>query len=359
MNQLIEQYKDVVVQISTPKGNGTGFYLKEYNLIITNHHVVRESVQAVVAGNHFTNSIVPVLYKDPAYDLAFLGTPAGIEFPSVTLSTASMKEGASILAIGHPYGLKYTATLGIVSKAQRQYNHVNYIQIDAAINPGNSGGPLVNTDGEVVGVNTFIIQGGDNLGFALPVSYLQESLKDYAPYFLTRAIRCYSCYNLSTKQEAADNYCPHCGTKMAYADEEHYVPLGAAKLVEEVISELGKDIQLSRRGHNTWEIEQGSAEIKIIYDEATGSISGNAYLCRLPRKDISVIYEYLLRENYALEEVAFSVHQQDIVLSFIIFDRYFTKTTATTVFRNLFEKADYYDDILVDEYGAIWKKREE
>jgi serine protease Do len=59
---------------------------------------------------------------------------------------------------------------------------VKYIQIDAAINPGNSGGPLVNKQGEIIGVNSFIIRGGDNLGFALPVSYLREALEMYAPH---------------------------------------------------------------------------------------------------------------------------------------------------------------------------------
>ena len=86
------------------------------------------------------------------------------------------KDGEVVVAIGHPFGLNYTATQGVISKVDRIRDGVKYIQIDAAINPGNSGGPLVNKEGEVIGINSFIIRGGDNLGFALPVSYLKEAL---------------------------------------------------------------------------------------------------------------------------------------------------------------------------------------
>ena len=86
-----------------------------------------------------------------------------------------------MVAIGHPYGLNYTATQGVISKVDRIREGLKFIQIDAAINPGNSGGPLVNSNGEVIGVNSFIIRGGDNLGFALPVNYLKEALKLYLP----------------------------------------------------------------------------------------------------------------------------------------------------------------------------------
>src|SRR5574338_619774 len=91
------------------------------------------------------------------------------------------KDGDVVVAIGHPFGLNYTATQGVISKVDRIRDGVKYIQIDAAINPGNSGGPLVNKNGEIIGINSFIIRGGDNLGFALPVNYLREALLLYQP----------------------------------------------------------------------------------------------------------------------------------------------------------------------------------
>ena len=360
MIDIIAKYRNVIVQISTPRGTGTGFYLHDYKLIVTNHHVVAESAQAVVAGALLDQSMVSVLYKDPAYDLAFLEVPkTDAQLPKVEIAAKNvLKAGDNIVAIGHPYGLKYTATQGIVSKPARLYNDVNYVQIDAAINPGNSGGPLVNKQGEIVGVNTFIIQGGEGLGFALPVNYLRESLNDFVKgNYTERVIRCRSCHNISTVSAAIDNYCPHCGFKLALADEEEYMPAGTSKLVEEVLEKTGKDVSLSRRGQNMWEIKQGSALIRISYAESTGFVVGDAHLCRLPRTDIGKIYEYMLRENHKLEGAFFSVNEKDIVLSSIVYDRYFSVETASKIFETLFDKADHYDDLLVDEYGAIWRNR--
>ncbi|MEZ4883755.1 MAG: trypsin-like peptidase domain-containing protein [Chitinophagales bacterium] len=360
MKDVIEQFRDVIIQISTPHGNGTGFYLKEYNLIVTNHHVVKESIDVMIAGKLVPKTIQPVLFKDPAYDLAFIQVPDYIaDIPSVAIAVQNeLMEGDAIIAIGHPYGLKYTATQGIVSKSSRLYNNVNYIQIDAAINPGNSGGPLVNKSGMIVGVNTFIIQGGSNLGFALPTHYLVESIKDYQQHYGERVVRCSSCFNLSKRAEIDDNYCPDCGNRMDF-EETAYVPSGTAQKVEDIIKELGKDVALSRRGANQWEIEEGSAIVRLSYSENTGFIIGDAHLCRLPRQNIGSLYKYLLTENYTLEDLVFSVSQQDVILSFIISERYFSSETARKVFGNLFEKADYYDDILVEKYGAIWKRQEE
>lgn len=358
MDKTIDQFRDVVVQIATPRSTGTGFYVKEFDLIVTNFHVVSESVEAVVSGRDMPDITVKVLYKDPAYDLAFLEMPENAPKPDVRLNV-QVKQGEIILAIGHPYGLKYTATKGIVSKVERLYNNVKYIQIDASINPGNSGGPLVNMNGEIVGVNTFILSGGENLGFALPAYYLLESLNDYKPFKDRRTVRCISCFNLVTQAEAEDNYCPHCGAQLAFFYEQIYEPVGRAKLIEELIEELGKNPTLARRGENVWEITHGSAIIAITYVEEARYIIGDAHLCRLPKTNIKEIYEYLLRENYTLESAMFSVYEQDIILSSVIYDAYFSRNMAISVFENLFKKADEYDNILVEKYGAIWKSKEE
>ncbi|MGB0838556.1 MAG: trypsin-like peptidase domain-containing protein [Chitinophagales bacterium] len=363
MNKIIEKYKELIVQIATPYGNGTGFYLQEADMVVTNHHVVAESAEVVMSGKGMDQEIVKVLFKDPAYDLAFIRLPEGVDLPKAELVAEDyiVKNGESVIAIGHPYGLKYTATQGIVGKAKRLNQRVNYIQTDAAINPGNSGGPLVNAEGNILGVNTWIISGGVGLGFALPTEYLRESLNDYKSTTKERAVRCGSCFNIITKAEAEaeDNYCPHCGSKTAFEKETAFEPVGTAKLVEEVIHTLGKDIKRSRRGYNLWEIKQGSALIRLSYSVDTGYLIGDAHLVQLPKRNIKSLYEYLLRENYNMENVIFSVNEQDVILSFIIYDRYFTKETAAIVFKNLFEKADHYDDILVDDYGALWIVKEE
>ena len=174
IQETIEKYQNAVVQIATKSGTGTGFYLHEYDLIITNNHVVKGNRFVTIKSKSFDKRLALVVFADEKYDLAFLQPPVDMKgLPPVKLGDyVSLKDGDMVVAIGHPYGLNYTATQGVVSRVERVQQGLKYIQIDAAINPGNSGGPLVDVDGEVIGVNTFIIIGGDNLGFALPVIYL-------------------------------------------------------------------------------------------------------------------------------------------------------------------------------------------
>lgn len=354
--EIINRFQEIIIQIATPQGTGTGFYLKDYNLIVTNNHVAKGNFEVAVSGKKFTKTMTPVYFNDPKYDLAFLAMPDGAELPHLPLDTEHpIHDGDQVIAIGHPYGLNYTATEGIVSKANRLQHGINYIQIDAAINPGNSGGPLVNLSGEIIGVNTFIIAGGDNLGFALPVNYLIESLNDYKPYFGNVAVRCSSCSNIVTTENIDGEYCPNCGAKVelpALKKEEEYKPAGAALTIEKILTELGKDVKLARKGPYSWEIEEGSAHITINYNE-NGFIVGDCYICSLPKTNIGQIYEYLLRENYTLEDVMFSIYNQNIVLSTFIFDQYLTHETGLQTFKDLFSKADYYDDLLIKNYGAL------
>ena len=354
--EIIDVYQPIIIQIATPQGTGTGFYLKEHNLIITNDHVVRGNFEVAISGKKFTKTMTPVFFNDPKYDLAFIGVPDGIEMPQVPLDIDHpIKDGDQVIAIGHPFGLNYTATEGIVSKSSRMQHGINYIQIDAAINPGNSGGPLVNLDGEIIGVNTFIIAGGDNLGFALPINYLIESLNDYKQYTGQVAVRCVSCSNIITAENIDGEYCPFCGSKVelpALKKEEDYKPTGAALTIENILTNLGKDVKLARRGPYSWEIEEGSAHITINYNE-NGFIVGDCYICSLPKLNIGPIYEYLLRENYTLEDVMFSINNQDVVLSTFIYDQYLTYETGLQNFKDLFSKADFYDDYLIKNFGAI------
>ncbi|MBK9533548.1 MAG: trypsin-like peptidase domain-containing protein [Chitinophagaceae bacterium] len=142
MRALIEQYKGVVIQIATPFSIGTGFYLKEYDLIITTEHVVRNNKDVVVEGKGVQRVLSSVRYLDPKFDLAFVQGPKPNPWMSVKLhDQEDFREGDPVIAVGHPFGLKYTATQGIISNSSHQQDDLYYIQHDAALNPGNSGGP--------------------------------------------------------------------------------------------------------------------------------------------------------------------------------------------------------------------------
>jgi serine protease Do len=355
---IIEQYQKAVIQIATTTGTGTGFYVKEFDLIVTNDHVVDNNGEVTIAGKAFDKAFSRVWYTDRKHDLAFLEAPKNIELPEIRLGRyEEMKDGDQVVAIGHPYGLNYTATQGVISKVDRIRDGLKFIQIDAAINPGNSGGPLVNNKGEVIGVNSFIIRGGDNLGFALPVNYLREALQMYQPSRGQASTRCFSCsYLVTTGNIDSGKYCPSCGTevKLPEIPEKEVQPVGAAKTIEEILKELGKEVRLAREGVNTWSVKEGSAKIKITYNAENFFIAGDAYLCQMPTDatKIKPLYQFLLQENYRTQSLVLSCVKQNIVLSCIMYDLDMTKETGAEAFRHLFQKADDYDDFLKKEYSC-------
>ena len=355
---IIETFRNAVVQIATQTGTGTGFYLDDYDLIVTNNHVVRGAEEVTVKGLHFDKQLVPVWFTDSRQDLAFLQPPAVVDMPfaNITLgSYANPQDGDSVLAIGHPYGLNYTATKGVISRAGRVQNGRNYIQIDAAINPGNSGGPLVNEAGAVIGVNTFIIRGGDNLGFALPAPALQKALALYRPYRAQRALACPSCGSIITAENLeGGKYCPVCGTEIDFphpGDDDQPV-YGVVRVIEEALEALGYKVGLIRAGINTWEVLAGGARLRLSYTPKDGFVSLDAYLCRLPKQGINALYKYLLQTNYIHRGVIFSVTGEYVLLTASMLNPALTKEEATNVFKTWFSRADEYQTTLVKQYGC-------
>jgi len=361
---IIEQYQNAIIQIATPGGTGTGFYIKEFDLIVTNDHVVASQPEVTIAGKVFDKSLSRVWYTDRKHDLAFLEAPKNIDLPDLRLGRyEDMKDGDPVVAIGHPYGLNYTATQGVISKVDRVRDGVKFIQIDAAINPGNSGGPLVNLSGEVIGVNSFIIRGGDNLGFALPVLYLREALQLYVPVRGMPSTRCFSCGMLVTGANIdSGKYCPNCGTevKLPEMPEKEPEPTGMARTIEEILKDLGKDVKLAREGVNTWSVKEGSAKIRISYNAENYFIAGDAFLCQMPADPamIKPLYRYLLEENYRTGGLVLSCMKQNIVLSCIIYDQDMTRESGVAAFRNLFSQADHYDDHLKTTYKCVERLEE-
>ena len=355
---LIEAYQRVIIQIATQSGAGTGFYVREYDTIVTNQHVVGDQHEVTIAGRDFEKTLSKVWYSDKKHDLAFLSPPEGIELPEVLLGDyGRVSDGDTVLAIGHPYGLSYSATQGVVSKMDRIRDGIRYIQIDAAINPGNSGGPLVDKEGSVIGVNSFIIRGGDNLGFALPVSYLVTALRMYSGARGQVAVRCPSCDTLVTSSNIDNSkYCPSCGTEILLPGAQETEPqsVGVARTIEEILLELGKDIKLARSGPDNWEVREGSAKIRISYNHENFFISADAFLCVLPKDGsrIKPLYSYLLSENNLLEGMSLSCYQNNIVLTCIIYDLDLDRDRGVAIFRDLFQKADFYDDHMKNEFGC-------
>jgi serine protease Do len=156
------------------RGMGSGLVLRSDGHVLTNGHVVRDATQVEVVfkdGRRLPGKIVGV---DAATDLAVVKVDAQGLRAAVLADSSHVQPGQWVVAIGSPFGLDYTVTVGVVSAVGRGGVGMNeiedYLQTDASINPGNSGGPLVNLDGEVIGINTMIVGGGTGIGFAIPSS---------------------------------------------------------------------------------------------------------------------------------------------------------------------------------------------
>ena len=157
---------------------GSGFIISEDGYILTNDHVVDGADEISVKlsdGREFSGEVRGL---DPKLDLALIKIDAGEELPVAKLGESEgIKVGEWVMAIGNPFGLEQTVTVGIVSAKGRVIGagpYDDFIQTDASINPGNSGGPLFNMKGEVVGINTAIVAGGQGIGFAIPVNMAKQ-----------------------------------------------------------------------------------------------------------------------------------------------------------------------------------------
>ncbi|MBI2195531.1 MAG: trypsin-like peptidase domain-containing protein [Candidatus Levybacteria bacterium] len=180
-----------------PQNIGTGFVVSDSGLVITNKHVVSDiGAKFQIITNKEKKYDVQKIYRDPLNDIAILQINAvqnsGEKLKPVTLGDSSrLQVGQFVIAIGTALGeFSNTVTTGVVSglgrgiiAGDRLQGYIeqldNVIQTDAAINPGNSGGPLLNSQGEVIGVTVAVARSGENIGFALPINLIKDSIKNF------------------------------------------------------------------------------------------------------------------------------------------------------------------------------------
>ena len=166
------------------EGQGSGVIIDRKGYILTNNHVVENAQEIIVTMSGDIKMSATLVGRDPASDLAVIKIPSeGIDVIAPLGDSDAVKVGQKAIAIGNPFGFGHTLTTGIVSALNRSIINSdnvqidNLIQTDAAINPGNSGGPLLNSSGEVIGINTVIYThsgGYEGIGFAIPINRAKE-----------------------------------------------------------------------------------------------------------------------------------------------------------------------------------------
>ncbi len=193
VRDLVASLGEAVVQVRTPGGLGSGFFIHEDGYLITNFHVIENETKISIEVYHQKDGqLERRSYKDVRIvamnkfgDLALLKVEDqdAPKFKTVALGDAdALAQGDRVFAIGSPQGLERTVTEGIVSTTARQVNGDLYVQTTAQINPGNSGGPLFNLAGAVVGVTNMKLTFGEGLGFAIPVGMVKFFLQHRDAY---------------------------------------------------------------------------------------------------------------------------------------------------------------------------------
>jgi serine protease Do len=189
---LFSPFRRIPRRQQTEQNIGSGFIVRPDGLVLTNRHVVSDTqADYSVITNSGQEYPVRQIYQDPNNDLAILKIDASNLDPIKLGDSSRLRLGETVVAIGTPLGeFTNTVTQGIISglgrgivAGSRYEGYVekldNVIQTDAAINPGNSGGPLINSLGEVIGINTAVSQEGQNIGFAIPVNVVRQLLERY------------------------------------------------------------------------------------------------------------------------------------------------------------------------------------
>lgn len=164
-------------------GQGSGIIINSQGYILTNYHVVGGAQQILVRlhdGREFKGQVVG---SHPKYDIALVKIAAQGLRPAILGDSNQIRVGQWAIAIGSPFGLEHTVTVGVISATGRKGLGPGqagyYIQTDASINPGNSGGPLLDINGHVIGINNMILSQGQGIGFAIPINLAKQVISPW------------------------------------------------------------------------------------------------------------------------------------------------------------------------------------
>lgn len=345
---------NLVFKVTHAGGSGSCFYLKSYDLFVTNYHVV-EGYHTVAVHDRARNPfLAKVVLVNPAQDIALLHVDGDFsELPELRLADKdSLAIGGKIRVAGYPYGMPFTVSEGSVSSPKQLMDGKYYIQTDAAVNPGNSGGPIINENDEVVGitVSKFANADADNIGFGIRVETLHELLESIES--LDKDCFHVQCPGCDEHIAEEDEFCPSCGEKLPEGafEQRHISPL--SEFCESAIEEMGINPVIARDGYESWLFHKGSSEIRIfVYDDTYLFTVSPINL--LPKKNVESVLDYILSDDFGPYKLGIDGRQ--IYLCYRIHLADISDESEERIRRNIVNlamKADEMDDMLVERFGC-------
>lgn len=341
-----------VYKVNHAGGSGSCFYLKNYDLFVTNYHVVEGFREVALQDNDKNRFYARVVLVNPARDIALLKADGDFSaLPEIALSALDeVSIGQRINVAGYPFGMPFTVTEGTVSSPRQLMNDSYYIQTDAAVNPGNSGGPMFNDSNELVAITVSKLNNADNMGFGIPVASLRELLEQIADLDTSIFnVQCNSCDEFISEEE---EYCPSCGDKLPENVFKERTLTDLAVFCEEAIEAMGINPVLARVGYESWVFHKGSSEIRMfVYNRQY--LFCTSPLNVLPKKNLEPVLSYLL--NADVRPYQFGLDGNQIYISYRIhisdvFSEYGEEVQKNLT--NMAFKADELDNYLADTFGC-------
>lgn len=344
----------LIYKVTHADGSGSCFYLKPYDVFVTNYHVVAGYRTVAVLDNDRNPYEARVVVVNPELDLALLAVDEDFShLPHFPISgDEDPAIGSKVRVAGYPFGMPFTITEGSLSSPRQLMDGKYYIQVDAPVNPGNSGGPIINENGEVIGVTVskFASSSADNMGFGVRVEALRQLLD--AIEDLDRSefhVQCASCDELISCDE---EYCPSCGAQIDENVLATHEMSALGRFVESAIARMGINPVLARSGHDSWVFHRGSSEIRLfVYDR--NYLFAVSPINLLPKKNVEPVLDFMLDTDFSPYKMGLDGRQ--IYLCYRIHLADITPDSAERILDNivgLAEKADELDNRMVDEFGC-------
>ncbi len=346
-----EELKHAVYKINTASGSGSGFYLKNQNVFVTNYHVIEGNKNVAIENQYQDRYLAKVIYVNIDADIAFLRSQNHIPSSNIPFdSVHDVHSRDKVFVLGFPFGMPFTITEGIVSNEKQLLDGQHFIQTDAAVNPGNSGGPVVNAEGLLVGVTTAKFTEADNVGFAIPAKIVREELDTLKQNTEGKfSIKCNSCKSLIYEKT---DYCPSCGANIDERSFDDREISKLSKFVENAIEDMGIDPVLTRNGMEFWEFHSGSALVRIFVYEKN-YLYATSPMNNLPIGKLDTLLKYILSDPAPPYQLA--VNNNQIYLSYRVrMSDVFTNKghDIQNILSMLILKANEMDDYFVHEFGC-------
>ncbi len=361
-SEFIDKVSRSVVGVRAGEADGSGWIATQQGLVVTNLHVVGFGGKAFVLYQGYTEEVpAKVIYADTRLDVAILLPEMVPDLPPLPMADRpEILAGTRVMAFGHPFGLEYTVTRGIVSAAERKLDDVIYVQHDAAISPGNSGGPLLDGRGLVLGINRIKLS-NTQLNFAIAAWQIEKQLASFATggALLAGIEPVYTCPECDRDFDPKTGYrCKVCGAELPCFSpiERVNVPNALSQgehLVAELLKAIGYSPEELRFDTGVWCIKQSSGEVWIRLSDDGRFVDFASRLSSLPEANHEAFFRFLLTVNdRASAHCKISLSRKTVMLSFTVSVAYLDQNLIASRLSSLISLAHDLRGTLIETYGA-------